>query len=180
METLLLTGLRRSLAVQLSDGALASAHRSTGQSWTDGAQIAFFTHAANYFTRRHARRSGRDNYLVSAAREAALRAYHSLLRWQRPGGVFSPVHNCLPPEQRVGYEIYTADGHYSSLALAFLASAVQNGFDPSTAPALRSRSPQAFIENDPLWRAVLHHGETQPAGQRLSRRRTTTALASPT
>ena len=151
MERLLETGLRRSLAVQLSDGSLASAHRSAGQSWTDGAQIAFFTLAANFF-------SGRPD-LVSAAREAALRAYHSLQRWQRPGGVFSPVHNLLPPELRVGYESYTADGHYSSLALAFLASAIHSSFDPAQCPALQTRPAQTWIENDPIWRAVLHHGE---------------------
>ncbi len=152
MERLLETGLRRSLAVQLSDGALASAHRSAGQSWTDGAQIAFFTMAANFF-------AGRPE-LAAAAREAALRAYISLQRWQRAGGVFSPVYNQLPPELRVGYELYTADGHYSSLALAFLASAIHNGFDPAQCPPLHTRPAQTWIENDPIWRAMLHHDET--------------------
>jgi hypothetical protein len=47
MAHLLTTGLQRSLRVQLSDGSLASAHRSTGQTWTLGAQCAYFTHAAN-------------------------------------------------------------------------------------------------------------------------------------
>ena len=151
MARLLETGLRRSLAVQLSDGALASAHRSAGQSWTDSAQVAFFTLAAAFF-------AGRPE-LVSAAREAALRAYRSLQRWQRLGGVFSPVYNQLPPELRVGYERYTADGHYSSLALAFLASAIHSGFDPAAGTALQTRPAQTWIENDPIWRAVLHHGE---------------------
>jgi hypothetical protein len=151
MEALLQSGLRRSLAVQLSDGALASAHRSTGQSWTDGTQIAFFTHAANFFSAQPD--------LALAAREAALRAYCSLMRWQRPGGVFSPVHNRLPPEMRVGYELYTADGHYSALALAFLASAICGGFDPSTAPPPQLRPAHTLIENDPIWRAVLHNGD---------------------
>lgn len=152
MERLLETGLRRSLAVQLSDGTLASAHRSAGQSWTDSAQIAFFTLAAKFFSNRPE--------TAAAAREAALRAFGSLQRWQRPGGVFSPVHNLLPPELRVGYESYTADGHYSTLALAFLASAIHNGFDPDSAPALQTRPAQTWIENDPIWRAVLHHGQT--------------------
>ena len=152
METLLLTGLRRSLAVQLSDGALASAHRSTGQSWTDGAQIAFFTLAANHFATIRPE-------LAAAAKTAAARAFASLARWQRPAGPFSPVHNCLPPELRVGYELYTADGHYSTLALAFLASAIQNGFDPTSLAPGPGRPAQTFIENDPIWRAVLHSGE---------------------
>jgi|GEM_PF-1457233 len=151
MEVLLQTGLQRSLAVQLSDGALASAHRSTGQSWTDGAQISYFTHTANYF-------AVSQPHLAAAAREAAARAFASLARWQRPDGVFSPVHNLLPSEMRVGYEHYTADGHYSTLALAFLASALASGFDPA-AVALSQRQPRTFIENDPIWRAVLHHGE---------------------
>jgi len=159
METLLRNGLRRSLAVQLSDGTLASAHRSTGQSWTDSAQVAFFTLAANFLSHPPAQPTPADLELASAAREAALRAYLSLARWQRPGGVFSPVHNLLPPEMRVGYERYTADGHYSTLALAFLASAIHNGFDPVAVTGLRPRPPQAYLENDPIWRGVLHHGE---------------------
>jgi hypothetical protein len=151
MERLLEAGLRRSLAVQLSDGTLASAHRSAGQSWTDSAQVAFFTLAANFFVARPE--------LAATAREAALRAYRSLLRWQRPGGIFSPVYNQLPPELRVGYERYTADGHYSSLALAFLASAIHNGFDPAQCPPLQPCAAQTWIENDPIWRAVLHNGQ---------------------
>jgi hypothetical protein len=152
MERLLDTGLRRSLAVQLSDGALASAHRSTGQAWTDGAQISFFTMAANFLAERQPAQA-------AAARAAALRAYASLVRWQRASGPFSPVHNCLPPEMRVGYELYTADGHYSTLALAFLASALQNGFDPDLAALEAKRPAQTYIENDPIWRAMLHKGE---------------------
>ena len=155
MQTLLLTGLRRSLNIQLSDGALASAHRSTGQSWTDGAQIAFFTLAANFLAKQP------DNPLpdlIDAARAAARLAFRSLIRWQRPSGPFSPVHNCLPPELRVGYELYTADGHYSTLALAFLASAIHNGFDPTSPASDPDRPAQTFIENNPIWRALLHSG----------------------
>lgn len=152
MQRLVESGLRRSLAVQLSDGALASAHRSSGQSWTDAAQIDFFSMAAQFFAHRPEP--------AAAAREGALRAYHSLRRWQRPGGVFSPVHNRLPPELRVGYESYTADGHYSALALAFLASAIQRGFDPASAGALQPRPPYTWVENEPIWRALIHHGAT--------------------
>ena len=64
LERLMRMGLRRSLGVQLSDGSLASAHRSTGQTWTLGAECAFFTHASNYF-REH------DPELVGRAEEAA-------------------------------------------------------------------------------------------------------------
>jgi hypothetical protein len=156
METLMQTGLRRSLTIQLSDGSLASAHRSTGLTWTDGAQIAFFTHAANFYEQSPG--FPQSAGMAEAAREAALRAYHSFQRWQRPDGPYSPAQNLLPPEMRVGYEPYTADGHHSALPLAFLATAIQDGFDPQAAPALRSRPAQAFIEDDPIWRAVLHHG----------------------
>jgi hypothetical protein len=160
MQALLRSGLRRSLAVQLSDGTLPTAHRSSGQSWTDGAQVAFFTQAANFLDTHH---NDSDAVLIPAARQAALRAFISLQRWQRPGGAFSPVHNLLPAEMRVGYEAYTADGHYSALALAFLASAIADGFDPSAAPSLQPRPAVTFIEGDPLWRAVLHHGDTSLA-----------------
>jgi hypothetical protein len=152
LQTLMHTGLRRSLAVQLSDGALASAHRSTGQAWTDGAQISFLTHVANML-------AGEEPATAAAAQEGARRAFHSLARWQRPGSIFSPVHNLLIPEMRVGYELYTADGHYSTLALAFLATAVRNGFTLPTEGGLQTRAPQTLVENDPIWRAVLHHGE---------------------
>lgn len=151
LETLLATGLKRSLAVQLSDGSLASAHRSTGQTWTLGAQCAYFTHAANYFRER-------DHELYRAANSAADLAFGSLERWQRPNGEpFSPVENCLPAAYRIGYEPYTADGHYANLALGFLAVAILNGFEV-TPQAPISRPPSTYIEADPTYRAIAHHG----------------------
>ena len=151
LEHLLRTGLHRSLGVQLSDGSLASAHRSTGQTWTLGAQCAYFTHAANHFR-------GRDQGLARHAGEAAYRALSSFRRWQRRGGPYSPVENCLPPGHRVGYERYTADGHYANLAAALLAVAVLNGLDrPFTEPS-GGREASLRLEHDPTYRAVLHNG----------------------
>ena len=147
LERLMETGLRRSLHVQLSDGSLASAHRSTGQTWTLGAQCAYFTFAENYF---------RDPELAGEARAAARRALSSFRRWQRPDGPYSPVENRLPPGYRVGYETYTADGHYANLAAAFLAVAVLNGLEAPGAVAVRP--PSVRIEHDPTYRAVLHNG----------------------
>jgi hypothetical protein len=150
LERLMETGLRRSLAVQLSDGSLASAHRSTGQTWTLGAQIAFFTLAAHWFRRR-------DAALGRQAEIGARRAYASLVRWQRPGGLFSPVENLLPPKQRIGYETYTFDANYGILPLGFLANAIHAGFDdlPWTED---ERAPQTFIEHKPFQRALVHAG----------------------
>lgn len=139
LERLMDTGLQRSLAVQLSDGSLASGHRSTGQSWTDGAQCAFFTLAAD-----------------DRARAAGALALSSLARWQRPDGPFSPVQNLLPPQWRVGYEGYTADAHYGSLALGFLAQAITGGL--SDAAASDDRPATTFIEGDPTYRALVHAG----------------------
>jgi hypothetical protein len=160
MRRLLRTGLRRSLDVQLSDGSLASAARSTGQTWTLGAQVAFFTLAARLV-------AGTDTALAAQARDAATRGFSSLTRWQRPGRTFSPVENVLPAAWRVGYETYTADGHYASLALAFLATAVLAGLTlHDDIPAL---APTARIEHEPTHRAIAHHGavsvhvNTQPA-----------------
>jgi hypothetical protein len=149
LELLMETGLRRSLDVQLSDGSLASAHRSTGQTWTLGAQCAYFTYAANHFR-------DRDPELSRLASSAARRALSSFRRWQRPDGPYSPVENLLPPGYRVGYEAYTADGHYANLAAAFLAIAVLNGLDSSEPE--RDRPLSARIEHDPTYRAVLHNG----------------------
>jgi hypothetical protein len=136
--------------VQLSDGSLASAHRSTGQTWTLGAQCAFFTHASNHFR-------GQEPELARRAEEAAYRALSSFRRWQRDGP-YSPVENRLPPGHRVGYERYTADGHYANLAAALLAVAVSNGLNsPFTEPS-GGREASLLLEHDPIFRAVLHNG----------------------
>lgn len=151
LEGLMTSGLRRSLDVQLSDGSLASAHRSTGQTWTLGAQCAYFTHAAAFI-------ASLDPQLSAQVREAAARAYISMVRWQRPDELYSPVENCLPAAYRVGYESYTADGHYANLALAFLASAIQAGFSGVAIPEALVREPRVLIEHDPVWRAIAHCG----------------------
>jgi len=151
MEKLMETGLRRSLAVQLSDGSLASAFRSTGQTWTVGCQCAYFTHAANYF---HERAPELSRLAVSAAQ----RAFASFMRWQRPDGPYSPVENVLPPGYRVGYEGYSADANYGNTAMGFLAVAILNGFE---GPELEPGAPRAacvHIEGDPTYRALAHCG----------------------
>ena len=74
------------------------------------------------------------------------------------GTVRSPVENRLPPGHRVGYERYTADGHYANLAAAFLAVAVSNGLNrPFTEPS-GGREAFLLVEHDPTFRAVLHNG----------------------
>jgi hypothetical protein len=151
LDRLMVNGFRRSLDVQLSDGSLASAHRSAGQTWTVGAQVAYFTHAAHYFTER----SDRAN--AELAEQGALRAFASMRRWQRADATFSPVENLLPAGYRVGYETYTADAHYGSLALAFLAAAVATGFS-GAAPLASDRPPTRRAEHDPVFRGVAHAG----------------------
>lgn len=151
LERLMATGLDRSLAVQLSDGSLASAHRSAGQTWTLGAQVAYLTHARAYYTARQ------DTERADRAAEAATRAYVSMRRWQRRDATFSPVENILPEGWRVGYEAYTADGHYANLALAFLATAVRAGFTGDT-PMTADRTPATRVEHTPTFRGVASAG----------------------
>lgn len=162
MAALMDTGLARSLAMQLSDGSLASAHRSTGQTWTLGAQCAYFTHAARWFAGRadQVADARADQHQAMRATQAARRAFASLVRWQRQDGPYSPVENRLPPAYRVGYEDYTADGHYGNLALGFLAVAIDGGMgaDASTDTQLDARPSTAYIENDPTYRALAHAG----------------------
>lgn len=146
MRRLLSTGLERSLGVQLSDGSMASAQRSTGQTWTVGAQIAFFTAAAAI--------QG-----SSEAAAAAQRGFESLRRWQRADGPFSPVENCLPPGYRVGYEEYTADAHYANLALGFLAAAVLRGFTGAEDEARSQKRSLVRAEGAPTHRALTHDGD---------------------
>lgn len=157
LARLLETGLLRSLDMQLSDGSMASAHRSTGQSWIAGQQAAFFTLAAGWFAGE-----GGEPDLARTARAAAARSVRLLGRCQRPDGPFSPVDNLLPSALRVGYEFYSADAHYSSLALAFLADALMDGYggagwpeDPT--PVLDARA-AVRIEGAPIFRAVAHRG----------------------
>ena len=153
LEQLLERGLERSLAVQLSDGSLASAHRSTGQTWTVAAQVAYFVGAAQWLRRR-----GESERAETAWQHARL-ALASLARWMRADGTLSPVENCLPPAWRVGYEPYTADAHYGSLALAMLASAVLRGFDETPLGDVPDRAPRSRVEGLPVLRGVLHaHG----------------------
>lgn len=112
-------GALRSLAWQMSDGSLSSAHRSTGQSWTDSAQIALFarqlapTCPIDW-----------DEDQRGAFASAAQKAYRSLVRWRRPDGVLSPVQNTFSGYERLGYQGYTFDANYTPLALAFLGDAL--------------------------------------------------------
>jgi hypothetical protein len=153
LESFLTTGLRRSLNLQLSDGSLASGYRSAGQTWVLSAQIALFTASRTLRLGSSADQEG--------AWLGAWRAFGSLARWQRPDGYFSPVQNLLAPELRVGYEAYTADGHYSPLALGFLASAVYAGFgddDPPSGGELDGRPAATLAEGAPTHRGAVHLG----------------------
>ncbi|MBM7785371.1 hypothetical protein [Tenggerimyces flavus] len=143
------TGLDRSRAVQLSDGSLASAHRSAGQTWTLGAQVVYFTLAATHFA------GADDTPRYEQAREGASRAWAAFQQNERPEGPFSPVENVLPPAYRVGYERYTADAHYANLALAFVAGAIVNGFEETP---LEQRASTVQTEDAPIFRGVAHHG----------------------
>ncbi|GAA2094449.1 hypothetical protein GCM10009841_04940 [Microlunatus panaciterrae] len=160
LETFLASGLRRSLAMQLSDGSMASGYRSTGQTWVLGAQVALFTGSVALGLGGAAE--------ADAARHSAWRAFGSLAGWQRDGGPFSPVQNALAPQLRVGYEGYTADGHYAPLALAFLASAVTFGFGADQRPQqerLDDRPIVSLAEGAPTHRGVLHRGRISAALQ---------------
>ena len=159
LETLLLRGFERSLAVQLSDGSLASAHRSTGQSWTLGCQLAYF---AELMARFAPQGTAPDAKRHEQARAAAHRALAALAMCQRPEGApFSPVQNVLEPRRRIGYEAYTFDANYSNLALGFLACAVLDGFvDGPILPEQPAPAPphRLWNDHDPLWRALIHRG----------------------
>lgn len=147
----LAAGLERSVAMQLSDGSLASGHRSVGQTWNLGAQLAIFTLAEQL------------GIATDETARGANLALDSMARWQRPDGPYSPVLNLHPPQRRVGYEGYTADGHYSSLALGFLATAIAAGIPdrpsgPDRAPGTDRASRSVRVEHHPTYRACAHDG----------------------
>jgi len=151
MAALMATGLERSLAVQLSDGSVASAYRSTGLTWTLGVACAYFTHAASFF-------ESKDEAKSRASREAARRTLSSFARWQRKDGYFSPAENCLPGAYRVGYEGYTTEGNHGPLPLGALATAVLNGLDDEPLPSGTRKPALVRIEHDPTYRAIAHRG----------------------
>jgi hypothetical protein len=151
MHKLMEAGLQRSLDMQLSDGSVAMAFRSAGQTWNLGCQCAYFTIAARYF-------EDRDAHLASQAAAAAARAHRSFQLWQRPDGPYSPVQNLLPPLWRVGYEMYTADGHYGCLALGHYAHAVLHGLESGDGEATVVDAPRRRTEGAPVFRSVLHRG----------------------
>jgi len=151
MRRLMETGLDRSLAVQLSDGSVASAYRSTGLTWTLGVECAYFTHAARFFELTDKARS-------RAARDAARRALSSFARWQKKNSYYSPAENCLPGAYRVGYEKYTTEGNHGPLPTAALATAIFNGFDDEPLPSGTPKPTLVRIEHDPTYRAIAHRG----------------------
>lgn len=151
MCALMDTGLERSLAVQLSDGSVASAYRSTGLTWTVGVECAYFTHAVRFF-------ESRDKARSRAAREAARRALSSFARWQRKDSYYSPAENCLPGAYRVGYEGYTTEGNHGPLPTGALATAVLNGLEDEPLPSGAPKPTLVRIEHDSTYRAIAHRG----------------------
>lgn len=151
LEKLLEAGLCRSVGLQLSDGSLASAHCGSGQTWTTGAMIAYFTLASRFY-------ASTQPALAKLARDSARRALASFIRWQRQDEPYSPVKNLFPPNYRIGYEPHVMDSHYGNLALAFLADAVLYGFDEEPLTSKAPRPPWHFIDAQPLHRAAIHAG----------------------
>ena len=146
LEQLVIAGARRSLGVQLSSGSLASAHRSTGQLWTLTLQVAYL-HAVAQWTALS------DPDLAKKASDGAQRALRAAVASLRSDATISPAENALPAAARVGYEPYTMDAHYTSLALAFLARALLEEFCVLADPPPPSG---ALVEGDPVSRALLH------------------------
>ena len=134
LRTFLETGLRRSLAIQLSDGSVASGYRSTGQTWVLGAQITLFHAIRPNSAWANGRGAG------SRARVAAWRAFRSLTL-SGSGGRVGSSPRCRvswQPTLRVGYEAYTADGHYSPSRWPFWpARSLDRDSGSSRLPAMR-------------------------------------------
>jgi hypothetical protein len=147
LEQLLVTGVRRSLDVQLSSGSLASAYRSTAHLWNLTGQCWYFHTAAQRLRNDHPE-------LAAEAAAAADRAFGAAQDCLRPGGDMSPVENVFPASWRVGHEVYTMDAHYVSLPLGYLATAVLEGFQgDGQVPDSPAR---VHVELDPVNRCVVH------------------------
>ncbi|MDT7613062.1 MAG: hypothetical protein QOF00_509 [Pseudonocardiales bacterium] len=147
LEQLLVSGVRRSLDVQLSSGSLASAYRSTAHLWNLTGQCWYFHQAAQRLRDSHPE-------LADEAAVAARRAFAAAQDCLRPTGDMSPVENVFPANWRVGHEVYTMDAHYVCLPLGYLATAVLEGFDGhgEVPPA----SDRVHVELEPVNRCLVH------------------------
>jgi hypothetical protein len=147
LEQLAITGLRRSLDVQLSSGSLPSAYRGSGHLWNLTGQCSLFFHGAQLLRER-------EPELAAEADRAAQRAFRAAQACLRPSGGLSPVENVHPASMRVGHEAHTMDAHYVSLPLGFLCTAVLHGFRATAEVTQRPAGRRA--EPAPVGRAVLH------------------------
>jgi hypothetical protein len=148
LQRLLVTGVRRSLGVQLSSGSLASAYRSTAHLWNLTGQCWLFHHAGQLLRES-------DPELAAQADAAALRAFNAATACVRPTGDVSPVENVLPASWRVGYEVYTMEAHYVCVALGYLATAVLDGFT-GEGSAVADTEPRVHIDAEPAYRSLVH------------------------
>lgn len=148
MRQLLVTGMRRSLGVQLSTGSLASAYRSSGHLWNIAVETWYFFNGARLLEVSHPE-------LAAEARNAALRAFRACEACLRPTGDLSPVENVLPGNWRVGYEVYTMEAHYVTLPLSYLASALEDGFQ-GVGQVADSDVLRLHLEDDPVNRSLAH------------------------
>jgi len=151
LRELVAPGTRRSLAVQLSTGSLATAYRSSAHLWNLGTQYWYFENAATILRATHPE-------LAEQAGAAAVRALRAAQACTRTTGDVSPVENAHPANWRVGHESYTMDAHYVTLGLGYFADAVENGFtgagDPTEPPGVR-----VHIDPAPVNRHLAHgHG----------------------
>jgi hypothetical protein len=147
LERLLVSGVRRSLGVQLSSGSLASAYRSTAHLWNLTAQCWYFHHAGLLLAES-------EPELADQASAAAVRSYRAAARCLRPTGDLSPVENVFPASWRVGHEVYTMDAHYVSLPMGYLATAVLEGFTGSG--SVPEQPARVVAEGAPIHRSLVH------------------------
>jgi hypothetical protein len=148
MRALLVSGMRRSLGVQLSSGSLASAYRSSGHLWNIAVQAWYFFHGGMLLEQS-------EPELSRKARIAALRAFRACQACLRPTGDISPVENVLPANWRVGYEVYTMEAHYVSLAISYIALAIEDGF-VGIGNIDETDEPRVHVEEDPVNRSLVH------------------------
>lgn len=148
MEQLLVSGVRRSLDVQLSSGSLATAYRSSAHLWNLTGQSWYFSNAARLLEKT-------EPELARRAGQAALRALRAAEQCLRPTGDISPVENVFPANWRVGYEVYTEEAHYVGLPLAYLATAVLEGFE-GEGDIDQDTEVRRLLELDPVNRFLAH------------------------
>jgi hypothetical protein len=114
------------LFMQSPAGEMPTGARSSQHVWNEALQCALFEDAAA---------NTKDPALAGAFKRGAALSFAAMHRWKRDTGELQIVHNWVDPQDKFGYEVYTALSQYNLMACTTLCSAYQRAGATWSAPA---------------------------------------------